>query len=283
MGTKPKKPTTKKPKKLKPVNGDPGVLAPAENAPNENLNKLFAERNVVIIHYNTPELTQAAILSLRKHGGAEYKVTVFDNSDKRPFPKMEGVKILNNTKGRYFNFDKELDKYPDRCPDIGCARGCVYGSAKHMMTVQKLWDLFPNGFVLMESDILLKRNIDSFFNYNYSFVAHVQYVQPYNPAKLGRIMPLLCWFNVPLLKKEGALYYDPQRTYGLLPGGKQNKNNWYDTGAVLLEDVLNKRPRLKGLHVDIRPYLVHYTSGSWQNNDINAHQRWLLKHAALWK
>ena len=26
-------------------------------------------RQVAIVHYNTPELTEAAILSLRKHGG----------------------------------------------------------------------------------------------------------------------------------------------------------------------------------------------------------------------
>ena len=38
------------------------------------------DREVAIIHYNTPELTEAAILSLRKHGGEDYHVTVFDNS-----------------------------------------------------------------------------------------------------------------------------------------------------------------------------------------------------------
>ena len=34
------------------------------------------KRQVAIIHYNTPELTEAAILSLRKHGGEDYEITV---------------------------------------------------------------------------------------------------------------------------------------------------------------------------------------------------------------
>ena len=34
------------------------------------------KRQVAIVHYNTPELTEAAILSLRKHGGEDYEVTV---------------------------------------------------------------------------------------------------------------------------------------------------------------------------------------------------------------
>ena len=42
-------------------------------------------KQVAIVHYNTPELTEAGILSLRKHGGEDWPVTVFDNSDRKPF------------------------------------------------------------------------------------------------------------------------------------------------------------------------------------------------------
>ena len=38
------------------------------------------EREVAMVHFNTPEITTAAILSLRKHGGEKYHVTIFDNS-----------------------------------------------------------------------------------------------------------------------------------------------------------------------------------------------------------
>ena len=77
------------------------------------------KKTVAIIHYNTPELTEAAILSLRKHGGEDYHVTVFDNSAEatdqktgekypaRPFTaKMEGVTVIDNTRGQIIDFDK---------------------------------------------------------------------------------------------------------------------------------------------------------------------------------
>ena len=121
------------------------------------------KREVAIIHFNTPMLTEAAIKSLRKHGGEKYHVTIFDNSDTKPFMRrMRGVTVINNTNGQLIDFDAELSKFPERDRSIGCAVGCEFGSAKHMMTVQKLWELLPEGFVLMESYILIKRISRSF-------------------------------------------------------------------------------------------------------------------------
>ena len=126
-------------------------------------------KTVAIIHFNTPELTEAGIKSLRKVSGMEYDVVVFDNSDKRPFPvgKADGhTTIIDNTKGQIIDFEKELAKYQDKCWDLAWRSN--YGSAKHIMTVQKLWELIPQGFILMESDILLTRNIDFLWNEEYA-------------------------------------------------------------------------------------------------------------------
>ena len=239
------------------------------------------QKTVAIIHYNTPELTMAAIGSLLKNGGGPFRVVVFDNSDTRPFEGATNVKVFDNTKGQIIDFEKELEKYPERDRSIGCAKGCEFGSVKHMMTVQKLWELLPQGFVLMESDILIKKNIDEFFREEYSVYGYCQKAQPHNPFNIGRMLPMLCWMNVPMLTREGAKYFDPTRTYGLLPGGRQNRNNWYDTGAVLLEDILTKRPRLKGYHRDIREFVEHYGSGSWKANDLAQQMAWLEAHKNL--
>ena len=239
------------------------------------------KKTVAIIHYNTPELTMAAIGSLLKNGGGPFRVVVFDNSDQRPFEGATNVQVFDNTKGQIIDFDKELEKYPERDRSIGCAKGCEFGSVKHMMTVQKLWELLPQGFVLMESDILIKKNIDEFFDEGYSVYGYCQKAQPHNPFGIGRMLPMLCWMNVPMLTREGARYFDPTRTYGLLPGGRQNRNNWYDTGAVLLEDILTKRPRLKGYHRDIREFVEHYGSGSWKGNDLSQQMAWLEAHKNL--
>ena len=72
------------------------------------------KKTVAIVHYNTPELTEACIHSIRRHGGKDYRIVVFDNSDKRPFPKMKDVEVFDNTKGQIFNFDQELEKYPNK-------------------------------------------------------------------------------------------------------------------------------------------------------------------------
>ena len=239
------------------------------------------QKTVAIIHYNTPELTMAAIGSLLKNGGGPFRVVVFDNSDTRPFEGATNVQVFDNTRGQIIDFDAELAKYPERDRSIGCAKGCEFGSVKHMMTVQKLWELLPQGFVLMESDILIKKNIDEFFREEYSVYGYCQKAQPHNPFNIGRMLPMLCWMNVPMLTREGAKYFDPTRTYGLLPGGRANRNNWYDTGAVLLEDILTKRPRLKGYHRDIRDFVEHYGSGSWAKNDLSQQMAWLEAHKNL--
>ena len=242
------------------------------------------QKTIAIIHFNTPELTEACILSIRKHGGKDYRVVVFDNSDERPFRvQIPGVEVIDNTYAQVINFEAMLEAFPDRDASIGCAQGCDYGSAKHMMTVQKLWELLPDGFVLVESDILLKRDIEEFFDPTHSVYGYWQKAQPHNPFGIGRMLPMLCWMNVPLLTKYGAKYFDPKRTYGLLPGGRQNRNNWYDTGAVLLEDIIKNRPNLVGRHCDIRDYVVHFGSGSWKNNNLKAQAEWLNMHRNLWE
>ena len=73
------------------------------------------QKQVAIVHFNTPELTEACILSIRKHGGKDYHITVFDNSDQRPFTmKMDGVTVLDNTKGQIVDFDSLLSQYPKK-------------------------------------------------------------------------------------------------------------------------------------------------------------------------
>ena len=93
------------------------------------------KKTVCIVNYNTTELTRAAIRSISKHGGDGYEFIVFDNSDKTPFGAMDGVDVVDNTKGQVINFAEELKKYPKKNVGIGCAVGCNFGSVKHMMSV----------------------------------------------------------------------------------------------------------------------------------------------------
>ena len=243
------------------------------------------EKVVAIVNYNTPELTEAAILSVRKHGGEDYKVVVFDNSDERPFKKrMKGVKVINNTKGQVIDFEKELAKFPDKSVSSGTHGKCWFGSDKHMMSVQKLWELLPNGFLLMDSDILLKQNVDFMFMWDQCCCGHVQEVfKAVNPYRIERLVPMLLWINVPMCVNGGARFFDPERTWFLLPGDKKNKNNWYDTGASFLEDIKTKKPACHGKRIDIRPLMVHLQAGSWLKYDDKKHKEFLERYKDLWK
>jgi hypothetical protein len=150
------------------------------------------------------------------------------------------------------------------------------------MTVEKLWELLPDGFILVESDILLRENPAVMWNEKYSFAAYVQQQQRGNRFGRGRILPMLCYFNVPKFRAYGVHYFDPDRSW-MLHKGEDNPANWYDTGASLLEDVLAHKPNLVGLNVDIRPMVVHMGGGSYKNVSLKGQAEWLTQHKDLWE
>jgi hypothetical protein len=239
------------------------------------------KKSIGIIHYNTPELTETCILSIRKVG-CDWPVTVLDNSDARPFSKrMKGVKVLNNRKQQLINFDEELALYPDKCWEM--ARKSNYGSVKHMMSVQYLFDVLPEGFILVESDVIITQPFDFLWDEQYAACGKAQWFRG-RRIEHDRLLPWLCYLNVPLLTANGAKYYDPNRSWGLQPGGTSNPNNWYDTGASILEDIINTKPQLTArLYPNLDKYYVHYCGGSWRGNDIKRQAEWLIKNEAYWK
>ena len=78
----------------------------------------------------------------------------------------------------------------------------------------------------------------------------------------------------------GVRYFDPDRSWMLHPD-ENDRRNWYDTGASLLEDVLSHRPRLKGLQIDIRPMVEHLGGASYRT--LKGQAEWLTQHRVLWE
>lgn len=211
------------------------------------------EKNVCTVNYNTPDLTRAAILSLWKHTPG-CRVTVFDNSDRLPFGAMDDVRVIDNTRGQAIDFRAFLDQFPDKTD----ARN-DWGSAKHCRTVQELFRFFPEGFVLMDSDVLVKRDISVFFNPECIFVGE-EGVTPYRHRhKIPRLLPFLCWINVEMCRRQGIGYYDPDRCWMLQPDS--HIGSWYDTGASFLEDC--KARGVPALRLQISDYILHFKGGSW--------------------
>lgn len=238
------------------------------------------KQQIAIIHFNTPELTEACIKSIRKHG-CNWPVTIFDNSTERPFTAaMKNVSVLDNTQGDYVNFEKELAKMPEH--QRGFGKASQYASTKHMMSVQKLWDLLPEGFILIESDVLIKKDIRELWREEFAAAGGIQEPKGYRYMH-PRLLPMVCYMNVPLLKKHGAKYYDPKRTFGLF-ADVDDRNNWYDTGAVLMEDIKKTKPELVALvYKHITHFYEHYRHGSWAANKLQDQKNWLQQNRKLWE
>jgi len=238
-------------------------------------------KQIGIVHYNTPELTEACILSLRKTG-CFWPVTILDNSDRQPFEaKLPFVTVLDNTKGQLIDFDAELAKYPDRLFDK--ARVSNFGSVKHMLSVQYLWDVLADGFILLDSDILLRKSIKFLWDERFAAAGKVQYLQKVGRKEKDRLIPMCLYMNVPLLKANGARFFDPHRSWWLQKG-ENNVGNMYDTGACLLEDIRKTKPQLVArCYPNLNDYYAHYGSGSWRKTDKKEQLKWLAKFAPLWK
>lgn len=228
-------------------------------------------RNIAIVHYNTPELTRATILSIRKHTkGCD--ITVFDNSDKRPFPPMEGVRIIDNTKGQLIDFNAMIDRYPGRIETA-----CNWGSEKHIASVDYLFDVLPDGFVLMDSDVLVKTDIACFFDDEYAWAGMIEHNPPFRFMR-ERLFPFLLWINVPLLRKYGIRFWHEGMVYKLSHTGSP----FYDTAGSLLKDCDDAG--LIGKEICIDDFIEHFCAGSCGRKTQAQALSWLYgEHLALWK
>lgn len=232
--------------------------------------------DVVIVHFNTPELTQALLMSIRKFARKEVRVTIFDNSTTKPFPETEGVRIIDNTRGQLIDFKKFLAGYPERFGDD--EKRNDWASAKHSKTIDYCFDLFPDGFILMDSDILLKQDFTWMADKRFAWAGWRRvYQTPYGNKE--RIWPFLCWINVPMLREKGIRYFNEEHIWKLMPG----PGAYDDTGSWLLQ--ASQEAGLSGMEVYIDDYMVHFGSASWGKTHSRKENQdeWLRKYRALWQ
>jgi hypothetical protein len=223
-------------------------------------------KNVAIVHYNTPELTGAGIRSLWKQT-PDAVVTVFDNSDKRPFLPMDGVTILDNTTSYLIDFQVMLDCHPNKIPTA-----CNWGSEKHIASVEYLFDVFPEGFVLMDSDVLVKRDISPFFDPSVAWMGGIER-EPKFWFQAVRCLPFLLWINVPMCKRRGIRFYHEGYVYKM-------SHRWapfYDTGGSFYKDCNDAN--LPFREVDITGYIEHLGGASCYPTKW---QEWLEQHKSLY-
>ena len=237
--------------------------------------------NILIVHYNTPFLTAHLVKSIQKFT-PNSKIYIFDNSDTRPFDAKEfnDVTVFDNTKGQYINFDKWLAKYPKRFSSPGKING--WGSAKHCISVEKCMSLIESNFILLDSDVLLKKDISGLFDPSKIFVGEV-ITQPRSNIK--RVLPYICFINNDACKKNHVHYFDENRMHGLMCNGVVKAADNYDTGAAFYLNC-GTLPRTE---INVEDYIVHYSGASWREVKEKKYkhtllpEQWINKHYRYWK
>ena len=237
------------------------------------------KKNVCIIQFNTPVLTAHLVKSINKHT-PDTNIFIFDNSDKLPFRnEFKNVTVFDNTKGQIINFDEWLKKYPNKEKSGGKAN--KWGSAKHAYSVEKCMNLINEPFVLLDSDVLIKKDITPLFDDIVCYKGEVIY-QP--KSKVKRVLPFICFINTKKCKECGVHYFDENYMHGLRVGIAGDS---YDTGAALY--LLTERKKAPHREIKVADYIVHYGNGSWvsaaEKMKKPKHippQEWLNKYKSFW-
>lgn len=207
----------------------------------------------VIVHYNTPELTIALLGSLLKNGITD-NIVVFENSNKRPLnaTDMFDYELIDNSKGQILDFNSiinELNKTNNLSQEkikieLGASN---YGSIKHSMTIQWLIENLNTDFVLLDSDILIKRDFRNLIDNTKLFVGM---------TTVYRVLPFLLYLNAPLLNANGIKFCDRKNIFPY-----KNEADG-DTGGSFYKECKNSK--LDFTELNLNDYFVHYGSGSWR-------------------
>lgn len=241
------------------------------------------EKKICIIHFNTPDLTYCLVRSINKYtpGATIY---IFDNSDKKPFLNtFDNVTVFDNTKGQIIDFNEVLKKYPLHVKSRGKTNN--YGSAKHAISIQKCVELIGENFVLLDSDVLLKRDITPIFNDKYVWVAGTEYwtnKSIVGATKRKRVCPFITFMNVDKMKDLGIEFYNDTHMLGFNNGPKCEE---YETGVWFYEIT----PKELRREINYSDYVVHFRAGSWLEDARTKHKykqvdpaKWLERNKKYW-
>lgn len=221
--------------------------------------------NILIVHYNTPYLTEHLVMSINKFTPNAH-IYIFDNGNFAPFDasKFSNVTVFDNTHGQYINFDKWLEKYPNRTKSNGKING--WGSAKHCVSVEKCMTLINEPFILLDSDVLLKKDITEIADEKCVYVGEV-ITQP--NSKIKRVLPYICYINAPFCIKNRIHYFDDNRMHGLYNTKILRTADLFDTGAAFFVHCNGKHSR----QIKTDSYVVHYGGASWKETKEKLHKK----------
>jgi len=181
------------------------------------------------------------------------------------------LEVIDNTKGQLIDFEAMLAEYPDKYPTPENS----WGSAKHCKTIDYLLDLFPDGFLLMDSDVLVKKDISPFFDNSCAWVGNMDICRSKFSVNLPRVLPYICYINSKMCLENGIRYFNGEKMFAL---SHNMPDMAYDTGCWFYEACAEKNLPVNHLHIS--DYILHLHHGSWYASNA---EEWLEVHRELWR
>ena len=142
-------------------------------------------------------------------------------------------------------------------------------------------DMFDDDFVLLDSDVLLKKNISDIWDDKYIYVAQVINQTP----RIKRVLPFICFINNKLCKENNVHFFNENRMHGLAKCDIVRDGDFYDTGANFYIEAQGFPHR----EINNSDYVEHYKGGSWEKihnklfrKDAISSETWLEKNKFLW-
>ena len=215
----------------------------------------------LIINYKTPTFTEAAVRSIRKWS-PNIEVVVYDNSG-----DYDGSAdcIIDND----IDFTEFLRQYPNKILTEN-----DWGSVKHCYTIDRCFDLFPEGFILLDSDIIVTQDITPLWKPDKVWVGEIIKTR-FN--YIPRVAPFCCYINVPMCREYGIRYFNDQWMWRLHTNPTEPDADWYDTGAFFTRETAS----LPHLEVEISNYIVHYKGGSYAQGEMPV-SRWIAENSDMY-
>ena len=192
--------------------------------------------NILIVHYNTPDITECLVKSINKHC-QNANIFIFDNSDKLPFTNknLSNVTLLDNTKQQIIKFNTHQG-----------------ASIRHMLSVEKCFSLINDDFILLDSDTIVKKDLSSLVDETCIFKSSIINESRGRYKKATRITPWCCYINVLLCKENDIHFYYSNYIY------TQDEGN-FDTGAAFYKFAKEYKHEI----INVNEYINHLNCGSW--------------------
>lgn len=226
--------------------------------------------NICIVHFNTPKLTECLVRSINKFT-PNSTIYIFDNSNLQPFTyKQDNIVYIDNTKGQIIDFDEWLKSIPTSRGSAGAHN--KWASAKHCYTIQKCIEMINEPFILLDSDVLVKKDLSELIDTSIAYAGESQ--KQVGRSAIKRVLPYCLYFNPELLKEYNITFYNQKYCHGLNRGAAGDN---YDTGAWFYTAAENAPHKV----IKYSDYVVHYGKGSWKNMRSSA-RTFLEQNKKLW-